>query len=846
MNRNSSDWGTFTIQDVIQDSASDGQQEQDIPKPHFPVSVREDGQSSPPILRNIGRRDSGQQPTIRTGTSNGPFASRIQSGTQWDNVAAQPSSPIDIHAVDEEDVADFTETPWTIARRLARTNRRKASSGNAGFGPKFAHKFRPTDAPKSARIKLQPPSNKHRHRASGKTPLPDRSILHSAGKSDPVPKTWPHQDQPDFPSPHQEEVMSADSHRADPALRAMTPLMALSPETLPQSTSDMHHRLRGKRLLYPTPPDRRTQGRLQIRRFPALSEKNCSFSGFVDEEHFEGQRKASPPWPTSDRSDPALLPVSSHSRNGSEYTGIENTTSAIDQFPSFASSFPRNERIASDTFGNYFEKIDSRHEPNYEPEFYEEDEGMLDTCGYGSASNSLGETQELDGEGYDDESNDYFYPAEAIQGPGRPFTQGGWDHGQSSYDFHVSKRSRIDPGGTGPYSEGGSTGAANPSEDQWSGKNWRQGTTGLRQRRSSQVGRLSGYTKSRRTPYRAPPYARGSSSSRIPPEVYRYKASGARSKQSFHDAISSFKFKTSRSHTHPHRQQPKTSKAHTHPHHEHSKAPPKSLKLSCLYEPAGTGLGGKGDARRREDEGGQLLIPALRSRAMKPSSLKTSEPPQLTPSPRTGPNLNSGPLSQKRRIDKKREPRLAENHVQHGAGHRQRSRSRSESATIIRPQSTSQARLPPRGPTLHEVGPSRLAHTEPQGWPSDGESSGSESIEIVKPADRITSPCGVVSRQKKDRLRGISPTRQGRTKSRERPTAITRDPPFGAVSSTSPDPFPSPNLPHTSTSEPSLPMPKPPKTVILKYNFNSLSVQYCRALREVLEEQVGRRRVWSD
>lgn len=310
---------------------------------------------------------------------------------------------------------------------------------------------------------------------------------------------------------------------------------------------------------------------------------------------------------------------------------------------------------------------------------------------------------ELDEGQYYDESADYHYPAEATE---ECLVQETWDDGQPIFDLQASRRP-IDLGGTSRYSEGGSTGTGlHTGHCDVGGR--QQQDTDFRRRGSSKVGRLSRYT--RRTPYRAPAYARGSSSSRIPPEVYRYKPSGPKPKQTFHEAISGFKSKSSRPHPHPHR--------------EHLKPPLKPVKLSCLYEPAERRPDGKRDARGHDEEGAELPLPTLRSRAIKPPSLRTSELFEPTPRSEAPPSLDSGPLQQ-HRSSQGRQHGEAGSHTQKRAAHRPRSRSSSESITLIRPQRPSRPKSPLL-PTRCGMGAGQSTGVEQNSWPQDAERSGSE------------------------------------------------------------------------------------------------------------------------
>ncbi|KAA1064905.1 hypothetical protein PGT21_018951 [Puccinia graminis f. sp. tritici] len=826
----SSAWGTSaTFELVDQDSESDGQHEQDIT--HFPVRRRKDVPSSPTIFTNTTRLDGGQQPTAtaRNGSSIGRFASKNQpdSGRNTTSVV-RTSSPIDISAVEEENQAEFKDTPWTIARRLARKNKRKASiSRPPRFGTQFGIKLPP--GPPEQRPE---PAMRNTHQsASGCHQLIkpggpfDQNLVRDRSSAQPclaesLDKSGSYQDPLDCPSPYQDELIEANHHKTyihDALKSGIRPASdhPMSPHgSLPQSSSPTiyNNHQRGARS---HPRVQHRSGQAQF--FPEIrhilgqySEANHSPGGPLDQEELDTPAQPSPSWHPSQQFERAPLPLSSSENYGTEY-GIENTTSVIERFPGFSTSIAEeDDQYADDTFDSYYRETGLEDEGGYQPEIYDDDDNQVryDDQSYGGpGSNHLVESQAPDNDGYDYEPMDY-YPEEAMQESGRASEyEEAWDEGQPAFDLQVGSRGYMQQ-----YSEGGSTATEFQTESMPVGPWAQDQRRAVRRRPSSKVGRLSRYTK--RSPYRAPPYARGSSSNRTPAEVFHYKASGHRPKQAFHDAISSFKFNTPRPRPHPP------------PRREPHSSPLKPLKLSCLYEPAGASLDDKQDETGRcdDDDDVQLRAPAIRSRAIKPASLKTSTSSKRTPRSATGSRLDPEPVPRPGScMDKRALEHESEELMRNKRGDPRRgSRLRSESNTPV-----GQKPLPKPGlplPMRRGPGPGRSARAEPEPSSTEEESSGSESIEVIEPP-RQEGASGAIPRRKTDAL--LSDPRA----SSLRRTELGQKPENNYAS-----PHPSPTLIPTRS----------PKTVFFKFDLHSLSVNRCRVLRHVLEEQVSATKIWEE
>ncbi|WAR61060.1 hypothetical protein PtB15_13B312 [Puccinia triticina] len=820
MERNLSAWA-MSMEPADQDCESDGQQEQSTTS-KFPVRRREDVPSSPIILKNNSRLKNGQQPTAGSESSIGKIASTNQPSTGWDTSVVRTSSPIDISAVEEENQAEFKDTPWTIARRLARTNKRKVSNGRPRIRPQFTIKLPPADQPERPRITLQPDSHTlHSHPAFGQTPRRDRAVQPNTKGSPDQP--WANQGQPDCPSPHQEELIDPGYQTAYPPKKLFTiPTSDPPPGTLPHSSPPIHYQQR-EASSYPPGPDRTDEEQLFPPTSQPVSQSEDTQSpwalGDPEEEEPDTWRQASPRWPLLDQFNHTPLP-DYPSENGTDYTGIENTTSAIEHLPGFSTPIQEDERFAEDSFDSYYRATGLEEERFDERESYEYDEARYVDCRYDPESSHLAETRGLDNGGYEPDSMDY-YPAE--EEFGRAMDEEAWD--DDAFDYQAGGRGRAGSGRLARYSQGGST-MPELQTDSLPAAEWERDERrrGLGRRPSAKVGTLSRYT--RRTPYRAPAYARGSSSARTPAEVYHYKTPGLKPKQTFHETISSFKYQTTR---------PRPPLPVHHP------LPIRPVKLSCVYEPAPADTQDNTSCRYDDDvddDGDQLVVPTIRSRAIKTSSSRASGSSKPTPRSHPGPRVEPDQsVARHRSMDQRELKRKADGKAR--AGHPRRPRSRSQTITVMSPQFP---RDRPRHPlsTRRETGASVSAGATLRGSPTDEESSGSASVEVLAPAAQ-TGSSGPTSRRGTDGQRGPRAAGQGRKEAGHRSVESVRDRPRG-TSSTSRNPLPliPPSPPPTRSES------RPSKTVFLKYDFDSLSVERCRALREVLEEQVDARRIWWD
>ncbi|KAI9606814.1 hypothetical protein H4Q26_006352 [Puccinia striiformis f. sp. tritici PST-130] len=815
MNRkfDSSEWKTHLDPIDHDDSESDGQQEMRS-EAIFPVR-RQDAPSSPTILTSTSRPDSGQQPMVRNGSSAG-LAPPNKPDLRWGRSAARPSSPIDISAIEEENLPEFRDNPWTIARRLGRkTNKRKASSGHPKSGPQFFIKL-PVDQPEPARDTLHSPSNSLHYRAFNGHGIHAHA---SPGIVGPIDEPWAEQSQLDFP--YQEELMDGGPH--EPPLESVTIPRSdtLSPKTLPPSSSPIQLHLRESQTRV---PGRNEEGRIfkKMHHILGSSERHRTPWGLRDHDKVETRRQAaSPCWPAYERFDRASLP-GSHSENVSEYTGIENTTSAIDHLPGLSPSVPEgDEELEEETFDSYYKATGLEDELRVGRDIYEDEEAGFDDRSYGPAPNQFLGTEELDGDGYDNEGIDY-YPSEDAQAS-TASNQAPWRSEQRVFDFQADLRGRIGEAGMDRYSRRGSTGTEShvggfPVDDR--GQHEQEA---VHPRGPINVGRLSRYTK--RAPYRAPAYARGSSSARVPAEVFHYKNPGPRSKQSFHEAISSFKFKNPHSHSHPRsRSRPKS-------HHERPKSTAKPLKISCLYEPSATRHQAEGGSSR-SDARDQLLAPTIRSRAIKPSSSKSSEPSKQSPRSTTKPSMDHRVPFPERRLY--RGPEKVIGQAEKCTDGPQRVRPRPQSITLAKPERSSNPQS--RSLMQQKIGPGQAAaRADAKESPVDEEAgSSSESVEVIEPDHSY-----------RERPRGKAGGSLDTNEARHHQRVEKRGGPLVTPGN---HPLAHHQQHHTNTHPSSAPThtsPRQPKTFILKYDFSTLSVGRCRAVREALEEQVSAKRIWA-
>ncbi|POW15552.1 hypothetical protein PSTT_02113 [Puccinia striiformis] len=779
MNRkfDSSEWKTHLDPIDHDDSESDGQQEMRS-EAIFPVR-RQDAPSSPTILTSTSRPDSGQQPMVRNGSSAG-LAPPNKPDLRWGRSAARPSSPIDISAIEEENLPEFRDNPWTIARRLGRkTNKRKASSGHPKSGPQFFIKL-PVDQPEPARDTLHSPSNSLHYRAFNGHGIHAHA---SPGIVGPIDEPWAEQSQLDFP--YQEELMDGGPH--EPPLESVTIPRSdtLSPKTLPPSSSPIQLHLRESQTRV---PGRNEEGRIfkKMHHILGSSERHRTPWGLRDHDKVETRRQAaSPCWPAYERFDRASLP-GSHSENVSEYTGIENTTSAIDHLPGLSPSVPEgDEELEEETFDSYYKATGLEDELRVGRDIYEDEEAGFDDRSYGPAPNQFLGTEELDGDGYDNEGIDY-YPSEDAQAS-TASNQAPWRSEQPvalakqawTATRGEARRGRIPVGGF-------------PVDDRG-----QQEQEAVHPRGPINVGRLSRYTK--RAPYRAPAYARGSSSARVPAE---------------------FQFKNP--HSHPRRVLSLIMSV------PNLRQAPQD---SCLYEPSATRHQAQGALVGMMREINYWLQLSGREPSNLPHRSLPSHPSSLhflrlnrvriivclfprgvctEGLRRSEAKLKSAPMDLK-----------------------EYARARRASLSSSPRDLATHNRVYRYNRKLDRV--KRLHETEAKESPLDEEEgSSSESVEVIEPDHSY-----------RERPRGKAGGSLDTNEARHHQRVEKRGGPLVTPGN---HPLAHHQQHHTNTHPSSAPThtsPRQPKTFILKYDFSTLSVGRCRAVREVLEEQVSAKRIWA-